>query len=87
MLQEPLHAYPPVGRTETLDSALELVAVAIRDVWPVEEADVRFARLLASRHPALAARDLLHLACCKRRRARRVMSFDRVMTAAFRQKG
>ena len=87
VLQELLHAYLPVGRTDTLDAALELAESAIGIVWPVEEADVRFARLLAGRHAGLGARDLLHLACCKRRKASKLMSFDRALAAAFRQKG
>jgi uncharacterized protein len=86
VLQELLHAYLPVGRIDTLDAALELAESAIGTVWPVEEADVRFARHLASRHAALGARDLLHLACCKRRRASKLMSFDRALAAAFRER-
>jgi predicted nucleic acid-binding protein len=87
VLQELLHAYLPAGRTETLDSALDLAASTIRNVWAVEGSDVRFARHLASRHPKLAARDLLHLACCKRRKVPKVMSFDRALSAAFRKGG
>lgn len=84
VLQELLHAYLPVGRLDTLDAALHLAESCIPVVWPVEAEDVRFARLLVKRHPALSARDLLHLSCCKRRRATKLMTFDRPFGAAFK---
>lgn len=82
VLQELLHAYLPVGRLETLDAALRL-AVDLTTVWPVDAADVRDARLLVARHPDLSARDLLHLACCLRRRVGDVLTYDRGLAAAF----
>lgn len=83
VLQELLHAYLPVGRLAQLDAALALVAARVREVWPVEEADVRLARTLAARHRGLGARDLLHLACCQRRRARSIQTYDRGLAAAM----
>ncbi|MGH9461286.1 MAG: type II toxin-antitoxin system VapC family toxin [Vicinamibacteria bacterium] len=83
VLQELLHAYVPVRRIETLDAALALVESSVRSVWPIEAEDVRFGRLLLKRHPELGARDLLHLACCKRRRVSAVKTFDRALGAAF----
>jgi predicted nucleic acid-binding protein len=76
VLQELLHAYLPVRRMETLDAALSLIEAAIT-VWPVEAEDVRLARVLADRHAKLNARDLLHLACCKRRGVHALKTFDR----------
>ncbi len=86
VLQELMHAYIPVGRIETLDAALLLVRSAVSTVWPVEEEDVRFARLLSDAHQGLGARDLLHLACCRRREVRQVRTFDRQLAAAFRKR-
>lgn len=83
VLQELLHIYLPVQRTQTLDTALALVEAMIPRVWSVEAEDVRLARSLADRHPDLSARDLLHLACCKRRDVRRIKTFDRGLAAAF----
>ena len=83
VLQELLHAYLPVGRLETLDAALHLADSSIPVVWAVEVEDVRLARLLIKRHPALSARDLLHLSCCKRRKVAKIMTFDRPLAAAF----
>ncbi len=83
VLQELLHAYLPVNRLETLDAALTLTDARITNVWPVERDDVRLARMLVASHPALGARDLLHLACCKRRDVNQVKTFDRALSAAI----
>lgn len=83
VLQELQHAYLRPGRLATLDAALALARARIPIVWPVEAEDVELARLLADRHPDLGARDLLHLACCRRRGVRRVRTFDRKLAAAF----
>jgi uncharacterized protein len=82
VLQELLHAYLPVGRLATLDAALRL-ANDLAHVWPVEREDVTAARALLVRHPALSARDLLHLATCQRHGATRVLAYDRQFEAAF----
>lgn len=83
VLQELLHAYLPVRRIETLDAALTLVETRISQVWSLEPEDVRLARLILDRHSHLGARDLLHLACCKRRGITRIQTFDRGLAAAF----
>ena len=82
VLQELTHAYLPVGRLGTLDAAMTLVARADVEVWPLEEADVRLARQLHESHPGLGARDLCHLASCRRRGVSQVMTFDRTLGAA-----
>jgi hypothetical protein len=82
VLQELLHAYLPVGRLATLDAALRL-ATDLTQVWPVEQEDVVAARALVSQHSALSARDLLHLATCRRQGATDVLSYDRPLAAAF----
>ena len=83
VLQELMHAYIPVQRIETLDRAFTLIESAVSQVWPTEPEDVRFARTLVERYPELGARDLLHLACCRRRRVTRVQTYDRALAAAF----
>jgi predicted nucleic acid-binding protein len=82
VLQELLHIYLPVGRMETLDAALRL-ATDLTTVWPVDAADIHAARDLVAAQPGLGARDLLHLAVCRRRGARELLSFDRALVAAF----
>jgi hypothetical protein len=82
VLQELLHAYLPVNRIATLDAALRLARERTA-VWTVEPADVELARSLVDEHPALGARDLLHLASCLRRGVERVRTYDRALAAAF----
>jgi predicted nucleic acid-binding protein len=86
VLQELLHAYLPAGRLETLDAALELVESLVDTVWPMEPDDVLLARSLVGRHPALQARDLLHLASCRRRGVDEIKTFDRPLRSAFRRR-
>ena len=66
VMQELAHVYLPTGRLQTFDATLELLASASVEVWPLEEADVALARQLHEQHPALQARDLCHLASCRR---------------------
>src|SRR5438105_4719144 len=83
VMQELMHAYVPVGRLATLDAALQLLDATMSEVWPIEAEDVRTARAFASRHPELGARDLIHLACCRRRGADAIQTFDRTLAAVF----
>jgi predicted nucleic acid-binding protein len=83
VLQELLHAYLPVGRMATLDAALTLAESCIPTVHPINAEDVRSARLLADSYPQLGARDLLHLAVCRRHSVDRIKTFDRALAAAF----
>lgn len=83
VLQELLHAYLPVGRFAALDAALALVEGAVREIWPVDAADVRLARRLAGEHRNLGARDLIHLAACRRRGVREIRTFDHHLAKAF----
>ena len=87
VLQELLHAYLPVRRTETLDAALELAEARMGVIWPVELEDVQLARALADGHAGLGARDLMHLACCRRHEVDGIKTFDRALDEAFRRSG
>ncbi len=84
VLQELLHAYLPVGREKTLDSAMVLAEGRFAQIWPLEPEDVFHARRLVQRHPERGARDLIHLASCHRRGVTRIKTFDRALAAAFR---
>jgi len=81
VLQELMHAYFLVDRIDTLDSALALARGRMGTIWAVEREDVDLARALLERHPGLGARDLLHLACCARRRIDRIHTYDRALAA------
>ena len=81
VLQELVHAYLPVGKYDVFEDALDLLDKAGVEVWPLEEADVVLASRLHSEHPTLAARDLCHLASCRRRGVRQIMTFDEALGA------
>lgn len=87
VLQELLHAYLRRGRLDSCRDALELVRRSVLVVWQLEEADVRLAVALADVHPALEARDLVHLACCQRRGVDGLATFDRGLDAAWSAAG
>ncbi len=82
VMQELLHAYLPAGRTETLEAAFMLLHSRMAQLWSVEPEDVETACGLTTRHPSLQARDLLHLACCRRRSIERIKTYDRALAAA-----
>lgn len=83
VLQEILHRYLRQGRLRVAGAAFELVQATVSDVWPVERADIERAHSLAHRYPGLEARDLVHLACCIRRKPSDLVTFDRGLAAAW----
>jgi predicted nucleic acid-binding protein len=70
----------------TQDAALELVESLVDTVWPVEPDDVFLARSLDGRHPSPQARDLRHLASCRRRGVDEIKTFDRPLGSALRRR-
>ena len=82
VLQEIVHIYTSRRRMETLDAALLLIDRYGVVVWPLEREDVLAAVRLSERHPELSARDLCHLASCRRRGVREIMTFDEALGAA-----
>ena len=80
-MQELAHVYLPTGRLQTFDATLGLMASAAVEVWPLEEADVALARQLHEQYPSLQARDLCHLASCRRRGVREIKTFDQALAA------
>ena len=86
VLRELLHNYLERDDPHLLEAALGLVDGTVDEVWPVERADVELARNLSAPYPGLEARDLVHLACCIRRKPRGLMTFDRGLAAAWRSR-
>ena len=82
VLQELAHAYLRVNRREIFDEALALLARFNVQIWPLTDDDVRLAVELHAQHPNLSARDLCHLASCRRRGVTRIMTFDQGFAAA-----
>ena len=87
VLQELAHAYLRVQRYALFDAAILLLRRFNVSVLPLEQADVLLARQLHSRRPQLSARDLCHLAFCRRRSVVGLMTFDRGLAAAFPDAG
>ena len=85
VMQELAHTYLPTGRLQTFDAALGLIARAAVEVWPLEEADVTLARRLHEQYPTLQARDLCHLASCRRRGVRKIKTFDHALGGVVAQ--
>ena len=83
VLQELMHAYVAVDRIYTLRSAMILVESCIPTVWDVTAQDVRAALALVDVRRELGARDLLHVAMCRRRDVTRIRTYDRALKAAF----
>lgn len=83
VLQELLHVYLPSRRLDALDQALTLATSRLAEIWSVEPEDVKLARHYVGTHPELRARDLVHLACCRRRDVRSIHTYDRALAAAF----
>ena len=81
VMQELAHVYLPTGRLHTFDATLELMASAAVEVWPLEEEDVALARHIHEQYPTLQARDLCHLASCRRRGVREIKTFDQTFAA------
>ena len=82
VLQELLHVYLPVERLDALDRAWTLATSRTVDIWSVEADDLALARSSITRHPELPARDLLHLASCRRRGVEQIHTFDRALRTA-----
>jgi predicted nucleic acid-binding protein len=77
VLQEILHRYAAIGRTEDIDGAFDALLGLVDVVYPIERADVDRARGLLMRARGLSARDAIHVAVMQRYDIRRVMTFDR----------
>ena len=83
VVQELMHVYLSTSRPHTLDAALSLIDGCGVEVWPLEREDVMAARELHSQYPQLSARDLCHLASCRRRGVREIMTFDLALASVF----
>ena len=79
VLQELMHVYEATGRMDTFAVAMDLVAKSTAEVWPLEREDVELARQMYVQYPTLSARDLCHLASCRRRGISQVKTFDQAL--------
>ena len=74
----------PICRSQDYTRSTRRWALIVRsrvEVWPLEEADVTLARQLSEQYPTLGARDLCHLASCRRRSVGAVKTLDHALRA------
>lgn len=78
-LQEVLHRYRSIGRSEEIKPAFEAISVPVQRILPVSAEDVEEARQFGQRIPAgraVSARDLVHAAVARRQGSREVLTVD-----------
>lgn len=76
VFQEILHRYVSAGRRDWVGVAFDALQSIVDDVFAVERDDVLLARDIVNAHPALVARDAVHVAVMRRRKVARILSFD-----------
>ena len=76
VLQEILHRYAAIGRTDAIQPAFEALLGVVDQVFPVELQDVEKARDILLGATGLSARDAIHLAIIQRYAIREILSFD-----------
>jgi predicted nucleic acid-binding protein len=77
VLQELLHRYVSSGRRDAIEPVFDTLRAIVKEVLPVEEADILAAKDLVHAHPKLSARDAVHAAVMRRREIKEILSFDR----------
>jgi uncharacterized protein len=81
VLQEILHRYIAINRPDAVGPAFDALLGIVRDVLPIELADVQRARRLVAGPGSLSARDALHVSIMQRHDIGEIMSFDRAFDA------
>jgi predicted nucleic acid-binding protein len=76
VLQEILHRYGAIGRTEAIQPAFEALLGVVDQVFSVERRDVEKARDILLGTTGLSARDALHLSVMERYNIHEILSFD-----------
>jgi predicted nucleic acid-binding protein len=77
VLQEILHRYVAIGRRDAIKPCFNLVLEVVDEVLPVTLETVSSACEIVIGHPALTARDAIHLAVMREHGIDEIMSFDR----------
>jgi predicted nucleic acid-binding protein len=76
VMQEILHRYTAIRRSERIDPAFHSLITVVDIVYPIERTDVERARRLLKTTPRLAARDAIHVAVMQRQGVSRILSYD-----------
>lgn len=77
VLQEILHRYQAIDRTDAIQPAFDALQAVVDEVFPVERNDVESAKTILLGAYGLSARDALHVAIMERYEIDRIMTFDR----------
>jgi predicted nucleic acid-binding protein len=77
VLQEILHRYLAINRRDAISPCLDALRGLVDEILPITGDDVLQARQLLLEHPALSARDAIHVAVMRGRGVRCILSFDR----------
>lgn len=77
VLQETLHRYVAIGRTDAIQPAFEVILGVVDEVFPVGMAEVEEAKRIVLGGYGVSARDAVHAAVMRVRGVRRILSFDR----------
>lgn len=77
VLQEILHRYQAIDRTDAIQPAFDALQGVVDEVFPVERNDVESAKRILLGAYGLSARDALHVAIMERHEIDRIMTFDR----------
>ena len=75
VLQEILHHYVAINRRDAIQPAFDAVQRVVDEIFAITPADVERAKAIVLGHPALSARDALHVATMERNRVTQIMSF------------
>lgn len=76
VLQEILHRYHAIGRSDAIQPAFDVVLALVDEVIPVDQHTVTTAKNILLARLGLSARDAVHIATMQAVNARRIMSFN-----------
>jgi predicted nucleic acid-binding protein len=76
VIQEILHRYVAIRRTEEIDPAFDALLSIVDVVYPIERSDVERARRLLRTTPTLSARDAVHVAVMQAHDVGGIITFD-----------
>lgn len=77
VLQEILHRYVAINRRDAIQPCFEVLLEIVDKVFPIEVTTVQRAKDLVAGHPALTARDALHVAVMANHGIGKILTFDR----------
>jgi predicted nucleic acid-binding protein len=76
VLQEIMHRYTAIKRTEAIQPAFEALLGVVDQVFPIDRQDAEKARDILLGATGLSARDAIHLAIMQRYDIHEILSFD-----------